>query len=82
MELRRESSSTRIVGEEINIHVLYVPLPLVCSPTYPCSELYIGNTSPDMTDIVLKDFLSSTMQKVPTRYPLVHDDKGSSRRGT
>lgn len=28
------------------------------------SELYIGNTSPDMTDIVLKDFLSSTMQKV------------------
>lgn len=28
------------------------------------SELYIGNTSPDMTDMVLKDFLSSTMQKV------------------
>ncbi|CAN0176940.1 unnamed protein product [Pylaiella littoralis] len=27
-------------------------------------ELYIGNTSPDMTDMVLKDFLSSTMQKV------------------
>lgn len=27
-------------------------------------ELYIGNTSPDMTDIVLKDFLSNTMQKV------------------
>ncbi|CAM9619885.1 unnamed protein product [Sphacelaria rigidula] len=27
-------------------------------------ELYIGNTSPDMTDIVLKDFLSNTMEKV------------------
>lgn len=27
-------------------------------------ELYIGNTSPDMTDMVLKDFLSNTMHKV------------------
>ncbi|CAM9858846.1 unnamed protein product [Ascophyllum nodosum] len=27
-------------------------------------ELYIGNTSPDMTDMVLKDFLSNTMLKV------------------
>ena len=37
-------------------------------PATRCSfarrELYIGNTSPDMTDMVLKDFLSNTMQKV------------------
>ena len=35
---------------------------ITCVPSR--SELYIGNTSPDMTDIVLKDFLGSTMQKV------------------
>lgn len=31
---------------------------------FACRELYIGNTSPDMTDMVLKDFLSNTMHKV------------------
>lgn len=55
------------------------PPPLFFSQNNTNRELYIGNTSPDMTDIVLKDFLSNTMEKVS--HFLEQKKEGGGRAG-